>query len=426
MLLRLGVENHLSVSERQELSFAASSLKDCPDALISCDAAKSGTLVPAAVIYGANGSGKTNFVNAFETMQKLVLWSHAKGEPGRGVTRHEFRLDQSWLARPSCFDIDFVMDGIRYHYGFEATDEAFTSEWLYEIPKAHRRRMFERNEQKFEFGRWLKGQNNSIAGLTRSNSLFLSAAAQNGHAQLSRIYRLFQEMRFTSSTSVSGFEASKNFMNSGSDDRVIDFLKAIDANIVGYGRNETEVREVLRALRRGIATIPEGMSVGEDRNEPEQGDERIAEIELAHRGKGGSRTHLDLNLESAGTLRLLVVLGHAFNALDKGLPLFVDELDASLHSLACEAVVRLFCSPKVNRKGAQLIATTHDINLMRSTVLRRDQFWFAEKNAEGATAIFPLTDISTRKGDNIQLGYLQGRYGAVPVDDPVAAILESC
>ncbi len=143
-------------------------------------------------------------------------------------------------------------------------------------------------------------------------------------------------------------------------------------------------------------------------------------------GKGGSRTHLDLNLESAGTLRLLVVLGHAFNALDKGLPLFVDELDASLHSLACEAVVRLFCSPNVNRKGAQLIATTHDINLMRSTVLRRDQFWFAEKNAEGATAIFPLTDISTRKGDNIQLGYLQGRYGAVPVDDPVAAILESC
>ena len=135
MLLRFAVENHLSICERQELSFAASSLKDQSDGLIDCEAVGSGAVVPAVVIYGANASGKTNFVNALSTMRGMVLWSQTKGEPSGGVPRHEYLLDPSFSEKPSCFEIDFVFDGIRYHYGFEATDEAFTSEWLYEIPK---------------------------------------------------------------------------------------------------------------------------------------------------------------------------------------------------------------------------------------------------------------------------------------------------
>ncbi len=83
------------------------------------------------------------------------------------------------------------------------------------------------------------------------------------------------------------------------------------------------------------------------------------------------------------------------------------------------------------QKGAQLIATTHDTNLMHGAnlmsrrILRRDQIWFVDKNGEGATEIFPLTDFRTRKGDNFELGYLQGRFGAVPGDDPVAGLLET-
>jgi len=92
-----------------------------------------------------------------------------------------------------------------------------------------------------------------------------------------------------------------------------------------------------------------------------------------------------------------------------------------LHTLACEQVIALFQSPKTNPKGAQLIATTHDTNLLKSEMLRRDQVWFTEKDDEGATHLYPLTDIHTRKGDNIEKGYLQGRFGAVPfagsVDD---------
>jgi len=202
MLLRFGVENHLSIQKRQELSFAASSLRDREDGLIPCSDVSVGTVIPAAIIYGANASGKTNFLNALKTMQRMVLWSQSRGTPDGGIPlRHEFRLDPAWSKRPSCFDVDFVLDGIRYHYGFEASDEAFVSEWLYEIPKAHRRKLYERDGGRFDFGRHLRGKNRSIAELTRLNSLFLSAAAQLGHPQLLGIYTYFQDMAFMLSPS---------------------------------------------------------------------------------------------------------------------------------------------------------------------------------------------------------------------------------
>ena len=131
--------------------------------------------------------------------------------------------------------------------------------------------------------------------------------------------------------------------------------------------------------------------------------------------------YLELGMESAGTLRLLMVLSLVYRALDDGTPVVIDELDASLHTLASEAVVQLFCSKETNPKGAQLIATTHDTNLLASQMLRRDQVWFTEKDAYGATLLFPLTEIRTRSGDNFEKGYLQGRYGAVPLTDTISA-----
>ncbi len=131
---------------------------------------------------------------------------------------------------------------------------------------------------------------------------------------------------------------------------------------------------------------------------------------------------LELDRESAGTRRLLILLDFAFRELDEGVPLLVDELDASLHTHACEAVLRLFCSPRSNPKGAQLLATTHNTNLMSLSALRRDQLWFTQKDAYGATKLYPLTDIRTRKSDNLEKGYLQGRYGAVPFNDPLSTL----
>ncbi len=429
MLLRFSVENHLSIRERQELSFAASSLKDNSEGLIACDTVHSGAVVPAVVIYGANASGKTNFINAVSTMRDLVLRSQIEGRPGGGVPRHEFLLDPAYSEKPSCFEIDFLLDGIRYHYGFEATDDAFTSEWLYQIPKSHRRMLYERNGQEFSFGRWLRGQNHTIAKLTRVNSLFLSAAAQSGHKLLSQIYKYFLGVAFSSRISVGSNNFSLRIERDGDglDDRVIEFLKAIGTGVVGYRKKKVPEPESYRAFKQGLIDSfeQEFGSLSDSLKNSLMKENRLSELELAHLEKGGRNVYFGLDQESAGTRRLLIILNQSFKAIDNGSPLFVDEVDVSLHTYVSEAILRLFCSPRINRSGAQIVVTTHDTNLMSSEALRRDQLWFAEKNIEGATEIYPLTDIRTRKGDNLELGYLQGRYGAVPSDDPLASLLGS-
>ena len=135
MLLRFGMANHLSVCDSQELSLVTSSLKDGNKGLIDCKAVPKGSVLPAVVIYGANASGKSNIIDVLTTMRSMVLWSQSKGNPDGGVRRYPFLLDNISSKKSSYFDIDFVIDGVRHHYGFEVSDMAFESEWLYTFPR---------------------------------------------------------------------------------------------------------------------------------------------------------------------------------------------------------------------------------------------------------------------------------------------------
>ena len=419
MLLRFGVSNHLSIRDFQELSFVASSLKDRDEGLIPCTAAPKGMVVPAAVIYGANASGKSNLMDAMKTMKQMVSFSQTQGEPGGGVSRQSFNLDTACSGEPSRFEIDFIIDSVRHYYGFEASDDAFESEWLYDFPGSRRRTLFEREGGEFHFGRGLKGRNAVIADLTRPNSLYLSAAAQNKHERLSRVFGYFRSIHGVYAADFPGAVVSRRLAEKEPDDRVIKFLGRIGTGIVGYQRKETETPEEIKTLHQEIYAVIRKKLKDTVRFESDADNKQVA-IELAHRSRDGEQIYLELDSESTGTRRLLVMLGFAFQALDEGTLLFVDEIDASLHTQAAEAVLRLFCSSETNPKGAQIVATTHDTNLMGSSVLRRDQLWFTEKDVDGATRLYPLTDIRTRKGDDIEKGYLQGRYGAVPFDDPLS------
>ena len=173
MLLRFGVKNHLSICDGQELSLVASSLKDRSDCLLDCVASPSGAVVPATVIYGANGSGKTNLVNGVRIMRDMVLWSQTKGEPGEGVPRSAYLLDPACSEAPSEFTMDFVLDDIRYHFGFEASDEAFEREWLYAFPRAHRRMLYSRTGTRFDFGKSLSGPKSRYREVDAAKQPFL-------------------------------------------------------------------------------------------------------------------------------------------------------------------------------------------------------------------------------------------------------------
>ena len=404
MLLRFTVANHLSIKDRQALSLVASSLKDKENGLIACAMVPGGRLLPAAVIYGANASGKSNLIDAVQFMLSAVLSSHSRGEPGAAIPRTPYALDPACAEKPSVFEIDFVAGEVRYQYGFEALDKEFQSEWLYTFPSNRRQILFERRSgNHFNFGRALKGRNTVIADLTRPNSLFISAAAQNDHEQLSKIVSFFQSLLSVTAISVNATEV--RLVSEKIDDRVIQFLGKIGTGVIAFRQSEKEISERARAFRKEVNSViqkymKEWQEVGTD--------EKYLVTELGHQGCNDDPIFFDLERESTGTRRLLPLLIDVFRVLGKGSPLLIDELDASLHTHACEAVLALFSSIATNPNGGQLIATTHDTNLLRSALLRRDQVWLTEKDAEGATHLYPLTDIRTRKGDNLEKGYLAG------------------
>lgn len=421
MLLRFAASNFRSLRDKQEFSLTASSLRDGESGLIQTAALPGRKVLPVAVIYGANASGKSNVVAALLMMRTAVIFSHSRGEPGGGIPRKPFALDPLCAKLPSSMEADFILEGVRYHYGFEFSDEAFLSEWLYSFSSGRQIILFTRDKQKFRFGRSLKGRNRVIADLTRPNSLFLSAATQNDHEQLSKLATFFRQIRADREISVTGQMASMRLGKKVVDKRVIEFLARIGTGVVDIKQAEEELSEELQSLRNAVLEVLRKFT--KEAIDTSQLDNVTTAIELGHKGRDGNPVFLNLDDESAGTRRLLIILGEVFTAIEQGVPLIIDELDASLHTQACEAIIALFSSTTTNPNGSQLIATTHDTNLLRLQFLRRDQVWFTEKDEQGATHLYPLTEFRTRQGDNVEKGYLQGRFGAIPFPGSVAELV---
>jgi hypothetical protein len=199
------------------------------------------------------------------------------------------------------------------------------------------------------------------------------------------------------------------------------FLADLGTGVCGY--RATESTPFNDELREAIAAFNSVLSKRNAGTRTELPD-KMHTIELSHVSEQGGPVFFELQRESTGTRRLLALLRPAMRVLERGGVLIVDEIDASVHTLACEAVIALFSSQAKNVAGAQLIATTHDTNLLRSPLLRRDQIWFTERGPTGATELYPLSDFHTRQGDNIEKGYLQGRYGAIPFAGSPSELIE--
>jgi AAA15 family ATPase/GTPase len=413
VLIRFGVENYLSIRDKQEISLVASVLKDnAADLLNGSEQLK---LLPAAIVYGANASGKSNLISTLAFLRDTVRYSHERGDADSGVTRSPFKLDNQSKSNHTRVDVDFLIDGVRYHYGFAADDVRFQEEWLYAFPSGKKQTWYHRDSdnEKIYFGKQLKGASKTIESLMRPNSLFLSVAAQNAHRQLTPIYRHLTGIVIKNHIENSASSAVSAFSNGKIDQRIIDFLRHADTGIVNYKFDESPYKEEVGAMVVEMAQVLAKHLAHSSTNLPNNIPE-FQMISLGHETNDAPPLYLDLNSESSGTLRLLVLLKSIFSALDQGSLVIIDELDASLHTYLSESIVRLFNSKTTNPRGAQLIATTHDTNLLCGDLLRRDQIWFAEKDRAGATALYPLTDIRVRNGQNLEKGYLEGRFGAVP------------
>ena len=164
--------------------------------------------------------------------------------------------------------------------------------------------------------------------------------------------------------------------------------------------------------------VPEAVRAVEDL-------ERI-DLTLFHLGQDkGHLFELDFNEESDGTQRFFRLAGPWLDVLQEGRILCVDELNAHLHPLLVQYLVEMFHNQEKNPNNAQLIFTTHETSILNQELFRRDQIWFTEKDEYNATTLYPLTDFRPRKGvENLERGYLQGRYGALPYFHEITSLME--
>lgn len=422
MLLRFEAGNVFSIAEVQEMSLVASKLKGNEKGLLSIPGAAGLRAVPVALIYGANASGKTNFVRAFTFMRNAILSSHSQGNPEGGVPRVPFGLDDESETKPSHFEVEFVVKNSRYIFGFTCDSQSFLTEWLYAFPEGKRRKLYEREGKNVDFGPTMLGAKKPLVDFMRHNSLFISTATQNDHEELSKLVNFFREIQYSAALSVSPMTITNTFKEGQIDPRTITFLQTTGTGVVGLEQFEKEIPEHIKTMNSEFIAIAR-KHFGDLATTDAEPSGKDVEIQLLH--QGSTRRHaLPLRRESSGTRRLLLLMSKILRALDNGSLLIIDELDASLHTLVAEQIIELFTDTEYNKNGAQLIATTHDTNILACSHLRRDQIWFCEKDKIGISRIFSLADFKLRATDQFEKGYLEGRFGAIPFAGDLNALLK--
>lgn len=420
ILLRFRVTNYASIRDEAELSMVA--VSDHEDIAVRPAGDSGVSALPAAAIYGANASGKSNVVDAFFFMRSAILGSHQDWRPGASINRRAFKLDDSSKREPSTFIINFIHDGVHHEYGFSVDDYSVTEEWLHSFPKKRTRVLFERNQPEgVKFGPSLTGLRQNIASLMRPNSLYLSTAAANNHPQLKRIYDWFGNDMLPVRAG-SQLYGSFTLRQWSSHDKIPirDLLRYADTGVVDVEVNHREIPDAIADEFREILKEAGPTSIDSTSLE------LPPRVRFIHRG-AGDVAWLSIDEESSGTLAWLLLAGPVVSTIRRGGILIVDELDAHLHPLLAAHLVHLFQEPKTNTTGAQLLFNTHNVSLLGPSApgrLRRDQVRFTEKDDSGATRLTALAEYRVRDGlENVEKRYLAGRYGAIPFLDDV--VLES-
>ena len=437
MLLRLGAANHRSIHGYQELLLNASRATGDQRFVMPVPTMREAA-VPVVAIYGANAAGKSNLIDAMYTIRRHVVLSHT----GLGVTdtipRDPFALDGG--TGPTRLDCTFTVGGRSVHgqahgglgdvyeYGFEYSGEEFRREWLYRMVRNERlstQTLFERETEggtvRVSFGGQLRGENRTIAKLTRPNSLFLSASAQNNHPQLMALYTYFAKNWnvVLSERALSDVQAAERLSNYTQFDRLLELVRQADVGIDEIDVDEDDVAEGEVELMRDIARVMTKRDRGSGGSSTPSDSliermQRRKRLYFIHSGVGGNQAALDYDAQSKGTRTLITLLIPALEALAAGSLLVVDELDTSLHPSLARAFVSLFGNPESNPYGAQLVFSTHDVTLLNSGLLRRDEIWMADKDRQGASTFTPLSDFKLRSRDDIERAYRNGRLGGVP------------
>ncbi len=413
MLVEFSVENFRSFKEEAVLSMEASVDKTHPDNVVTIGKDR---IIKTAAIFGANASGKSNIFMALTAGIMIVRSSLMlpPNAPIGGII--PFRFDKEMIGKPTSFKFVFYTGGTKYIYGFSATREKIIEEYLYVYNTAKPSTIFEREDtNKYKFtSPILKKIMQPLQDRTAANKLFLATTAMFNIAETqvpflwitNSINTYSNDAGILQNQTISSFENDEDSSLKTFTNRL---LREADINIDDFDFTASEIsteellQKVPGPLKNVVLSVPTNVN-------------KEYKITTKHCFVDNPDDYLmSLDDESYGTRKIFFLSPLLKKVFDTGETICIDEFDTSLHPMIVIYLVGLFNNPDVNRANAQLIISSHTMDLLSLKVLRRDQIYFVDKKrSTGASELYSLDEFSPRTGEDIRKAYLLGRYGSVP------------
>ena len=390
MLCQFSFQNFKYYKEETTFDFQAAAIPEFSASLLGEE--KSGRLLPVGVVYGPNGGGKSNLLQALsclittvvkpihdleKTREDIVIQQKAECEP--------FLFDDTSHDKPTEFQVYFRQGKNEYRYYLALKEDEVVSEALYWRAIGGRKTgtVFEREGSNITLG--VSINKASINTSVNPKMPYLSFLAINYDIPvIAEVQKWFESC------------VIRNYAN-----------PVVDSTVM-ISKNDDVKKRIVQALN--------DMGIDLTGYRFDENEKQLYTQRTVH-GKSYELRFMD---ESDGTQKLIAVLPVLLMALREGRLVIIDELDAKLHPKLLRYVIAMFKNPKINQNGAQLIFTSHDVTTMRNTVFRRDEIWFAAENDNHESEIYSLYEI--RREDNERVNntaaydkqYLEGRYGADP------------
>lgn len=447
MLIRFIVSNFLSFKDETEFNMLTGNYQRHPHHVYHLN--HDVNVLKAAAIYGANGAGKSNLIKAIAFLKDLVT----NKEKNVLSSLQKFKLEPEYATKPARFEIEFETNGKTFSYGVECHRDRITEEWLVQVS-------FDKSPDMVIFER--KTDENYKHSLQLADK-YLQTEKERYFREFFEEQILKPDVLFARSEQGESFEEVFYFFNLM---KSIDIIRADEAIMVSWFgliaieqyRNTTN--EIFKTFGTGIKDfmvenkefevsssanlkeiynlfdsvvkpesgrnkeIPNPLINGEINNsftnrrtfeniELNDGKMILKKLHSTHKNIKNEDIKFDIQEESDGSIRLLELLGliNGFLPHENTL-IFVDEIDRSIHPSLLKSLLKKIME-MTNSKG-QLIFTTHEANLLDLDIFRQDEIWFAEKNNEGASTFYSLSDFNPRADLDIRKGYLNGRFGAIP------------
>ncbi|MHA1540791.1 MAG: AAA family ATPase [Alphaproteobacteria bacterium] len=424
-LRRIKFSNNLSFCEPQEVYFTAEKKysTDAPNFdLISSKTIGDEKILPVSAFYGANASGKSNFLDVF---YKLRNFLNRESRESRVLKAYQpFLLNEKSKEENSFIELDFIINEKRYTFEIHFNKKKIISEKLFEILDKKKKNIYSKVTNLISKTKLISNiAKKEIKDLVknRKDILILELLNKRGIPFFEEIYKTIKNI--ASSDAYFKEHPGKTLCNNKKlKEKVENFIKKADVGIVAIKPAKKPASPPSDKTVKINAYLSE-ISVEEEKKKYLEENKYDYSIDFEHTSVNGGR--IPFKHESGGTIRYFSYLISFLPAFLEGGLFIIDELESDLHPFLVQNIIKMFHNKGINQAGAQLIFTTHNTNLMKPDILRRDEIWFVEKDEEGASEIYPLSEFKdVRNNYDFEKGYLRGKFGAIPFLGDIETLAE--